>query len=162
MRRLTHALLPAAIAALAAACSSIDCPLNSRVMATVKFGDNNETVADTLTVSTTKGDGEDSVLVNRVCGVDSITLPMSYNAKADTLYFDFLLADKTHVVDTVTVEKTNLPHFESVDCNPTVFHDITSVSTTAHKISSAKINSNHVTYNADKANIIIYIKDSGE
>lgn len=162
MRRIAHILPAAAIVLTAVACSSIDCPLNSRVMLACKFGDEADRLADSLTVSTTKTDGEDSVLVNRVYKADSVALPMSYKAGADTYYFDFTLADKSHVIDTLTVEKTNLPHFESVDCNPMMFHDITNVRHTAHRISSVTINANHVTYDADKAHIIIYLKDSGE
>ena len=48
-----HILPAAAIVITAVACSSIDCPLNSRVMLACKFGDEADRLADSLTVSTT-------------------------------------------------------------------------------------------------------------
>ena len=153
-------LLCTAAGLVMAACSSIDCPLNSRVMSICKFGDNGEKVTDSLTVSTTRADGNDSVLVNRVCDVDSITLPMSYSHTEDVYYFDFLNSDKTHTIDTLTVAKNDIPHFESVDCSPMMFHNITDVRYTTHKVESVKINNNYVTYNDKKAHLVITLKGS--
>lgn len=154
--------LPAVVLMALAACSSIDCPLNSRVMATYKFGGNSQTLTDSLTVSTTKTDGEDSVLVNRVIGVDSISLPMSYNHTSDIYYFEFAATDLSRTIDTVTVTKQDHPHFESVDCNPMIFHTVTAVEHTSHKIDSIKITNNYVTYNTENAHFIIYLKDNAE
>ena len=155
-KTVTFTVVATAIAAMLGACSSIDCPLNSRVMTTCKFG---ATFTDTLSVSVTKTDGEDSVLVNRLDDADSLAIPMSYNHESDVLFFDFIDKDtKQHVIDTVTVSKTNEPHFESVDCSPMVFHEIKDVSHTAHKIESVKINNNYVTYDTQKAHLIISLK----
>lgn len=158
MRKIKHLLLPLWGALMVAACSSIDCPLNSRVMSTCKFGDNGEKVADTLTVSTTRADGNDSVLVNRVCDVDSIQLPMSYNHAEDVYIFDFLNKDKTHTIDHITIVKDNMPHFESVDCSPIMFHNITDVRYTTNKVEKVTINNSYVTYNDAQAHLIIYLK----
>lgn len=162
MHKIAFTAVSTALVALAAAsCSSIDCPLNSRVMATCKFGDAGEMLTDTLTVSTTRYDGNDSVLVNRAIGVDSITVPMSYTRDADVFYLDFAATGATsHVIDTLTVSKTNVPHFESVDCNPMTFHTITDVKCTAHRVESVTINNDYVTYEASKAHLIIRLRNS--
>ena len=158
MCKIRHFLLPVC-AALMAACSTIDCPLNSRVMSVCKFdGDGDGTLTDSLTVSTTRADGNDSVLVNRVCDVDSILLPMSLNHTEDVYYFDFLNKDKTHTIDEITIVKEDIPHFESVDCNPMIFHTITDVKYTTNKVEKVTINNNYVTYNAGKAHLIISLK----
>lgn len=159
-KTVTIAVAATAIAALLGACSSIDCPLNSRVMTTCKFG---ATFNDTLSVSVTKTDGNDSVLVNRLYDADSLAIPMSYNHDSDVLFFDFTDKDtKLHVIDTVTVSKTNEPHFESVDCSPMVFHEITDVKHTSHKIESVKINNSYVTYDTQKAHLIISLKTAAQ
>ena len=126
-----------AFAAMLGACSSIDCPLNSRVMTTCKF---DQVFNDTLTVSVKRSDGNDSVLMNRLYDADSLAIPMSYN------------------YDTITVNKTNQPHFESVDCSPMVFHEITDVKHTSHKVESVKINNSYVTYDTQRAHLIISLK----
>ena len=79
-----------AFAAMLGACSSIDCPLNSRVMTTCKF---DQVFNDTLTVSVKRSDGNDSVLMNRLYDADSLAIPMSYNHDSDMLYFDFIDKD---------------------------------------------------------------------
>ena len=61
--------------------------------------------------------------------------------------------------DTVWVEKQNLPHFESVDCNPAMFHTIKGVRTTHHAIDSIKINNDKVTYNDTKPHFLLYLKE---
>lgn len=152
----------AAAAALLAGCSSIDCPLNNRVYATYKFAGTITTLADTLTVATplSQSEGNDSVLINRVVGVDSITLPMSYGRAEDTFYFSFASATGTTTTDTIVVAKQDQPHFESVDCSPAMFHTITGVSYTRHAIDAVEINNNNVDYNAAKAHFLVYLKDS--
>lgn len=162
MRKTVINALLLTLAAAFVACSSIDCPLNSRVMMTCRMGDG-KLSSDTLTVSTTRMDDTDSVLVNRVCDIDSIMLPMSYVHECDSFYFDFKdKVTKTHVIDTVRVTKTNVPHFESVDCNPMLFHEITKVSHTTHRIASIETNNSHVTYNTQIANLIIRLKEDNE
>lgn len=155
-KRIAPQLWAVATVAVLGACSSIDCPLNSRVMTSCKFG---AVFNDTLTISTTKTDGEDSVLINRLYDADSLALPMSYNHERDVFYLDFIDKDtKAHVFDTITVSKTNVPHFESVDCSPMVFHEITSVEHTSHKVESVKVNNNYVTYDTQQAHLLISLK----
>ena len=66
-----------ASALLLAACSSIDCPLNSRVFTKYKLAGNVKTLADTLTIYTTTALGKDSILINKDVKKDSFLLPMS-------------------------------------------------------------------------------------
>lgn len=165
MQRITFkALAAAAIMAACTACSSIDCPLNNRVYAKFLFGGDESVRLDTLTVSTTRAiaEGNDTVLVNRLTGADSLSVPMSYSHSRDAYYFTMVRHETAEVsTDTVWVDKTNTPHFESVDCSPSVFHDITGVSCTRHNIDSITINNNKVTYNDAKAHFRIYFKARG-
>ena len=70
-------------------CSTLDCPLNNTVYTKYKLdGTVTELTGCTMTVSTTKRDGEDSILINKDENVDSFILPMSYANSADTLYFE--------------------------------------------------------------------------
>ena len=164
MRRLTLITLACAAAASAAvSCSSIDCPLNNRVYAKILLGGDKGALGDTLTITSprTPDDDNDTVLINRLTATDSLRLPMSYARTRDT-YFITLVQKETSatVTDTLWVEKTNLPHFESVDCGPNMFHDITAADVTHHSIDSVKVNNNKVTYNDAKAHLIIYFKSS--
>lgn len=151
-----------AAAMLLIGCSSIDCPLNSRVYATYKLVGSTATITDTLSVSTsrTEAEGNDTVLINRVVDVDSVSLPMSYSRAEDTFYFTFNTVNDTTLCDTVVVAKQDVPHFEAVDCNPAIFHTITDVRYTQNAIQSIDINNNTVTYNADKPHFIVYLKDN--
>ena len=114
-----------------AACSSIDCPLSNRVYATFRLAGEVDTLYDTLTIATMRSidnPEEDTVLINKLTLCDSLNLPMSYTRGKDTFYFmlqQYGTGLKT--IDTVGVEKENLPHFESVDCNPSMFHTINGV-----------------------------------
>jgi len=156
-------LIYIAIAAVAlAGCSSIDCPLNNKVYATYKFEGGASSVPGILTVSTPRAqaEGSDTVLVNLVSGVDSLSLPMSYVAPEDSLFFRFENEGLEPVTDTVLVAKQNMPHFESVDCNPTFFHTITGIRHTDYAIENIEITNNNVTYNAAKAHFLIRFKSN--
>lgn len=166
MRHFTKTFLAAAAAAMAlSACSSIDCPLNNRVYASFRLAGEVATLSDTLTVATQRtpdNAAEDTVLLNLLTNADSLTLPMSYSRSEDILYFELRqYGTGRKTTDTVRVAKQNEPHFESVDCNPAMFHTITGVNFTHHAIDSIKINYNKVTYNDAKANFLIYFKNSG-
>ena len=130
---------------LMAACSTLDCPLN-----------NITTLTDTLTISTNRIEGTDSVLINKDVNVDSFILPMSYSLLEDSLFFETRNADNRLLRDTVTVQKTNTPHFESVDCKPSFFHTITGVKTKHNSIDSIVINCKEVTYDETKPHFYIY------
>lgn len=154
-------LIWVALAGLAlASCSSIDCPLNNTVYTKYRLAGTVTTLVDTLTVSTPRLSATDTVLLNKAIAVDSFSLPMSYGQEADILYFDFRPTGGASVIDTVTISKTNEPHFESVDCSPAIFHTLKGVTYTRHKIDSIVVNSANVSYDATKAHFLVYIKSS--
>lgn len=157
-------LVVAMIAGLGlSACSSIDCPLNNRTYASFKLAGDVTKLVDTLTVSTPRNidnPEEDTVLINRLVDTDSLSLPMSYQRTEDIYIFTFVQKDtELKTIDTLWVSKENEPHFESVDCNPVMFHTIKDVRFTQRAIDSIKVNYNKVTYNDAKAHFLIYLKN---
>lgn len=160
------ALVVAMIAGLGlSACSSIDCPLNNRTYASFKLAGDVTKLVDTLTVSTPRNidnPEEDTVLINRLVDTDSLSLPMSYQRTEDIYIFTFVQKDtELKTIDTLWVSKENEPHFESVDCNPVMFHTIKDVRFTQRAIDYIKVNYNKVTYNDAKAHFLIYLKNRG-
>ena len=113
---------------LAVSCASIDCPMNSLVYTQYQLrtpGGAVDTLADTLTISTTRTDGYDSVLINKNVATTEFSLPISYSQPEDVFFIetkDSVL--KNSIFDTITVTKEDYPHFESVDCSPALFHTI--------------------------------------
>lgn len=147
------------------ACSSIDCPLNNRTYASFRLAGDVTKLVDTLTVSTPRNidnPEEDTVLINRLVDTDSLSLPMSYQRTEDIYIFTFVQKDtELKTIDTLWVSKENEPHFESVDCNPVMFHTIKDVRFTQRAIDDIKVNYNKVTYNDAKAHFLIYLKNRG-
>ena len=163
MRTITLSTVVALLAAFVlAACSSIDCPLNNRVYAKFRLEANTVKMQDTLTIATPRSadnQGDDTILVNRIVDFDSIQLPMSYQRAEDVYLFEIRRkGSDTRTLDTVWVAKENVPHFESVDCNPQFFHTITSVRFTDKAIENITINNNKVTYNDAKPHFLIRFK----
>lgn len=139
---------------LGGACSSVDCPLNNTVYTNYKLMGRVTTLPDTLTISTTRENGSDSVIINRQVNTDSFSLPLSYGHDEDVFFLNV-----NGSMDTVWVRKTNEPHFESVDCGPNYFHTITGVRFTRNTIDSVTINNNDVTYDVTKKHFYIYFKE---
>ena len=152
MRRLLYLLI--GVATLEA-CSTIDCPLNNTVYAKYVLRGPVTTLPDMLTISTMISDDSDSVLINQQENTDSFSLPMSYNRPEDVL-----VMQTNNLFDTIKVEKTNTPHFESVDCGVNYFHTITNVTYTRHAIDSVVIHHNFVNYDASQQHFYIYFKES--
>lgn len=152
MRRLLYLLI--GVATLAA-CSTIDCPLNNTVYAKYVLRGPVTTLPDMLTISTMISGDSDSVLINQQENTDSFSLPMSYNRPEDVL-----VMQTNNLFDTIKVEKTNTPHFESVDCGVNYFHTITNVTYTRHSIDSVVIHHNFVNYDASQQHFYIYFKES--
>ncbi len=136
------------------ACSSVDCPLNNTVYANYKLMGSVTTLPDTLTISTARADGTDSVFINHQVGTDSFSLPMSYGREVDELF-----VQTNSTLDTLWVTKTNTPHFESVDCGVAYFHVITGVRYTRHAIDSIAINHKDVNYDATQQHFHVYFKE---
>lgn len=136
------------------ACSSVDCPLNNTVYANYKLMGRVTTLPDTLTISTTRQNGFDSVIINRQVGTDSFSLPMSYVQDEDVFY---LRTNAT--MDTIRLRKTNHPHFESVDCGLNYFHTLTGVTFTRHALDSVVIHHQEVTYDPTPKHLHVFFKE---
>lgn len=143
---------------LAVACSTIDCPVQNVVSVQYEIRDkagNALALTDSLSVVTMRLDGEyvnittllnsDDVTLNKLIGKSSFSLPISYSHPDDILFFCFTDTVKT-VVDTVWIEKEDIPHFESVDCSAAFFHELKSVRHTRNAIDSLVLLNKSVTY----------------
>jgi len=71
-----------------------------------------------------------------------------------------LIADTTgqYWLDTMRIKKENIPHFESVDCSASFFHNITAVRSTHNAIDSITINNPSVTYDSETEHFHLYLK----
>lgn len=147
------------IAGLLAACSSIDCPLNNRVLTKYQLTTPDGKV-DTLklytTISTNRTDGSDSVLINRDVDFTKFTLPVSNSQPRDTFFVQLDNGEETVALDTLVVEKQDRMHFEAPDCAASYFHHITAVTATRHAIDSVTINNHEVDYDTSKTHFRIY------
>ena len=138
-------------------CSTIDCPVNNVVATRYRFynADGDSLVLlDTLSVTSTRKDGLDTLILNRFVGGATFQLPISYSHPEDILVFNVFGSDYS-VKDTVWVKKDDIPHFESVDCNASFFHKITGIRYTTNLIDSIVIKNPTVDY--DKTTIHFYI-----
>ena len=145
-------------ASLFCACSSIDCPLNNRVYTQYQlFAPNGttDTMKLSMTISTNRVDGEDSVLINKDINFATFSLPIS-NAQPRDSFFVELASETVATIDTVVVCKEDRMHFESPDCAPSYFHRPLSVSTTHNAIDSVVIKNNEVNYDTSKKHFNIY------
>ena len=155
---------------IAVACSTIDCPVQNVVSVQYEIRDkagNALALTDSLSVVTMRLDGEyvnittllnsDDVTLNKLIGKSSFSLPISYSHPDDILFFCFTDTVKT-VVDTVWIEKEDIPHFESVDCSANFFHDITDVRYTQHAIDSLVLKNSHVDYDKKTVHFYLYPK----
>lgn len=138
-------------------CSSIDCPLNNTVSAVYTLGGKVSSLGatDTLTIWTIRGDGKDTLL-NRYTSVHTFTLPLSYHQPTDVLIMCFTDTLGTQILDTLYVSKTNDPHFESVDCSPSYFHQLTNLQCTHHMLDSVSIAKPAVNYDTNSTHINLY------
>jgi len=134
------------------ACSSIDCPMQSRVYTVYEMAD---TLRDTLNVTTRTVKGKDTLLISDRVNATTLSLQISYTGAVDTFVFK---TRRLPAVDTVWVAKENIPHFESVDCAAAYFHRITSVTCTHQGIDSIVITRSTVDYDASQAHFLIYFK----
>ncbi len=148
------------VAVLMSACSSIDCPVKNTVRTYYSLkapGAAVDTLKDTLSITSHRADGTDTVLLNRAINIVSFSLHVGYSNPEDTLFFRFSNGSYV-VVDTVWVKKDHYPHFESVDCNASFFHNITAVRSTQHAIDSIRINNPSVTYDSSPEHFHLYLK----
>ena len=147
-----------AVAAVAASCSSVDCPLNNKVLTNYALLDadgRTDTMRLAMTVSTNRTDGSDSVLINKDQDITKFSLPIS-NAQPRDSFFVELTDGVTASLDTIVVDKEDMMHFESTDCAASYFHKIKGVTTTHHAIDSVAINYHNVDYDTSKTHFHIY------
>ena len=146
------------------ACSSVDCPVNNTVAALYQVRSKDGAalpLADTMTVSTTRANGKDTIIYNKGISISQFSLPVSYSHPEDVLVFQFDIKESNlHVVDTVWIKKTDYPHFESVDCNTAYFHTMTDVKYTCNYIDSIVINNPSVTYDSQTVHFYLYPKSN--
>ena len=146
------------------ACSSIDCPVQTTVEVHYKVCQfegttvANDTLTDTLYVWTKRRDGSDTLLLNRGVNLSSFALQISDQHPEDMLIMMVGRQTQVRTLDTVWIEKEDIPHFESVDCAAHFFHKLTAVRSTHRAIDSIAINNPSVTYDADATNIYISFK----
>ena len=160
MKRLPYILF----VMLLAACSSVDCPVNSIVETIYNVYDsegNELALSDTLTVTSARMDGQDTTLLNKLVDKETFNLPISYSHAEDMLMFHFDNGNNNlHVTDTVWIKKDDYPHFESVDCNAIFFHTLTGVRYTRNYIDSIVIKNPSVTYDYQTVHFYFYPKGS--
>lgn len=143
-------------------CSSIDCPVQNRVYTIYSLkkadGTSDTLKVDTLTITSRRVNHTDTTLQNRLTGISSFDLDISQVLPIDTLHLE-LRDTLGHIYrDTIWVEKSNEPHFESVDCQISYFHHITRATTTHHIIDSLSIHNATVNYEASNEHFHLYFK----
>jgi len=167
-------LLFVIVAVWLAACSSIDCPVQNIVSVQYEIRDKAGaalSIKDTLSVVTTRLDGSNvlldittlldgkNVILNKLIDKSAFSLPISYSHPEDVLFFCFTDTVKT-VVDTVWIEKDDIPHFESVDCSASFFHELKGVRFTRNAIDSLVLLNKSVTYDQETVHFRLVPKSS--
>jgi hypothetical protein len=150
-----------ALSSLFISCSNINCPVQNTVALRCSIADtegNEAKLADTLWVWTQRSDGNDTLL-NRWVGPANFSLPISYSHPEDVLIFFVGSLSNTWTLDTLWLQKNDIPHFESVDCAAHFFHDLTAVRSTHQGIDSVYINQQRVDYDPQRTNLIIRFKN---
>ena len=162
----TGQLLAVALAMLFAACESVNCPLETDVACVYGFYTTGRdadgtfypgsaiTIGDTLSITELS---QDIVLVNRLIGKSSVSLPVSFYSAADTL--ELCLADTAgnRVYDVIYVEKQSQPHWDDPSCPVKMWHQLTRVTSTHHVIDTVFIANPTVNYDGLE-NIKIYFR----
>lgn len=122
------------------ACSNIDCPLDNVVSLQCNLYDASTqsalTLSDVLSVTPA---GRDTLLLNQATGIKSFLLPLKEAGIQDTLLLHFANAQGAVQVDTLFVNHTPQPHFESLDCPSSVFHTLNAVRVSAQGSANSAI-----------------------
>ena len=156
------ALLIIHVTCLTYSCTSVDCPVENKVYTVYNLlkanGSTDTLKVDTLSIITKRANDTDTILLNRLTGISTFDLPISYTLPEDIFYLTLLDTIGHTYQDTIFIKKENYPHFESVDCQATYFHRLTEVRTTKHIIDSIVINNPTVNYDAKNEHFHIYFK----
>ena len=147
------------IVLILSACSTVDCPLNNRVMARYAFKKADgtpDTLRDSLTVKAIRMEN-DTLLLNSGIDLTAFDIAVSYTRKEDILGFTYKSDDGEISHDTLWIEKENYPHLESVECGPKFFHTITNLKYTRNRIDRIEINKKTVEYESSDEIFHIYL-----
>lgn len=147
------------IVLILSACSTVDCPLNNRVMAKYAFKKADgtaDTLKDSLTVKAIRMEN-DTLLLNSGINLSTFDIAVSDSRKEDKLGFTYINAQKEVTYDTVWIEKENYPHLESVDCGSKFFHTITNLRYTRNRIDRIEINKKTIEYESSEEIFHIYL-----
>lgn len=127
-------------------CTGIDCPFDKKVdMGCTIYATETQsllTLTDTLTVTAV---GTDSVLLNKGISLNEFQLPLRYQSGTDTLVFRFSNNLGQWARDTIFVDQTARPHFESNDCPMAIYHQIDAVRWTSHALADMPLTIDNVT-----------------
>lgn len=169
VRALAPALVVAGVTAGTVSCAEINCPLDNIVVMTCGLYSAEQKTAyalnDTLTVMAA---GLDSVLLNRAIAIQSFALPVRQSVTTDTLLLRFSNQRGQVATDSLFVDHSNQPHFESIDCPPSVFHTLKGARWTSHALSEMPLTIDSVALSRplvnydDVENLKIYLRSTSE
>lgn len=157
MRRLIPLLLLSVLSMLSS-CSSIDCPVENKVYCKYRLAGPVYELTDTLTVIAIRPNLSDTILLNREEEASDFVLPVSYIYPEDVLVLKLVDSKASVYTDTVRIKKTNIPHFDSVDCAPRYFHHIDQVTFTRHTLDSIIIKNSSLNYDTTGGHLLLYFK----
>lgn len=162
---------------LVTACSSIDCELNSKVMCKVQLQDldgNNVQFTTPASVVLVHAGGDTTIYINAQAQLSEFDIPLSYQGNDDVIRLEVSKSDTLKIIsdgvakdtivttslyDDITINKTNEPWFESVDCAAHYNHTINTAEALSHNfIDHVVINEPYVSNNAIKKNLYIRIR----
>lgn len=143
---------------LLVACDAVDCPLSSVKGCKYELAGADTVLADTLSIVAKRIETNDTTLLNRLIERNEFVLPVSYNQPSDQLLFIFTDTLNVTRIDTVRLYKTDIAHFESVDCSPAFFHKIDKIECTHHVIDSIVISKSIIDYDTISSHLQLYIK----
>lgn len=150
--------------ALMTGCQNISCPLENTValrLATYLDGEA-VTIGDTLSVTAA---GTDSILLNRLYKFSKFQLPVHQQPQGevcDTFILHWALAPaeegdaSPQYVDTLYVNHIGTIHFETIDCPPAIFHEITNVKHTRVLLDRVSLEKSSVDYETS-ANLHLHL-----
>ena len=145
-------------------CTSIDCPVQNTVESNYSLLKANGTAdtldADTMWLWTRRAatDRRDTMLNALTGTTTTFSLQISHTLPEDSIWLALVDKEGEAYLDTIVIKKENIPHFESVDCQASYFHTITSVEYTNDIIDSLVVNNPHVNYDYKTTHFKLYLK----
>lgn len=95
--------------------------------------------------------GRDSIVVNHIQGAKEVSLPVSYAKECDTVIFSY----EGRTTDTLYVQHTNIPIYQSMECGVIMHHTLTGLINTESLIDSTAITDANVNFENNE-NIKVY------